>query len=183
MTDEFKRKFMKDVHDNPRALRHLRTAAERAKCSLSSSTVANIEIDALHEGIDFYTKVSQARFEELCSNIFCSTLFPVEKALTDGKLDKGSIHDVVLVGGSVCIPNIQSLLQNYFCGKLLNLSINPDEAVAYGTAVQAAILSGDTSSQIQDIFLVDVAPLSLGIETAGGVMIKIIECNSHILCK
>jgi L1 cell adhesion molecule like protein len=183
LAEEFKRKFKKDVRANPRALRRLRTAAERAKRTLSSSSEATIEIDALMEGIDFYTRVSRARFEELCADLFRSTLQPVEKALADAKLDKGSIHDVVLVGGSTRIPKIQSLLQNYFCGKPLNLSINPDEAVAYGAAVQAAILSGDTSSAIQDVLLVDVTPLSLGIETAGGVMTKIVERNSTIPCK
>lgn len=183
LADEFKRKFRKDIRNNPRALRRLRTAAERAKRTLSSSTEANIEIDALHEGIDFYTKVSRARFEELCADLFRSTLQPVEKALNDAKMDKSSIHDVVLVGGSTRIPKIQTLLQNFFNGKSLNLSINPDEAVAYGAAVQAAILSGDQSSAIQDVLLVDVAPLSLGIETAGGVMAKIIERNARIPCK
>ncbi|PSN45999.1 Heat shock protein 68 [Blattella germanica] len=183
LADEFKRKYKKDVRGNPRALRRLRTAAERAKRTLSSSTEASIEIDALLEGIDFYSKVSRARFEELCADLFRSTLHPVEKALNDAKMDKSAIHDVVLVGGSTRIPKIQSLLQNYFCGKQLNLSINPDEAVAYGAAVQAAILSGDTSSQIQDVLLVDVTPLSLGIETAGGVMTKIIERNARIPCK
>lgn len=183
LADEFKRKFRKDIRNNPRALRRLRTAAERAKRTLSSSTEANIEIDALHEGIDFYTKVSRARFEELCADLFRSTLQPVEKALNDAKMDKSSIHDVVLVGGSTRIPKIQSLLQNFFNGKSLNLSINPDEAVAYGAAVQAAILSGDQSSAIQDVLLVDVAPLSLGIETAGGVMAKIVERNARIPCK
>lgn len=181
--DEFKRKYKKDLTKNPRALRRLRTAAERAKRTLSSSTEASLEIDALYEGVDFYTKISRARFEELNSDLFRGTLQPVEKALNDAKLDKSSIHDVVLVGGSTRIPKIQSLLQNYFNGKNLNLSINPDEAVAYGAAVQAAILSGDTSSKIQDVLLVDVAPLSLGIETAGGVMSKIIERNSRIPCK
>ncbi|XP_067009556.2 heat shock protein 68-like [Anabrus simplex] len=183
LAEEFKRKFRKDIRSNPRALRRLRTAAERAKRTLSSSTEASIEIDALYEGIDFYTKVSRARFEELCADLFRATLQPVEKALADAKMDKSSIHDVVLVGGSTRIPKIQSMLQNFFCGKPLNMSINPDEAVAYGAAVQAAILSGDTSSQIQDVLLVDVAPLSLGIETAGGVMTKIIERNSRIPCK
>ncbi|KAE9523576.1 hypothetical protein AGLY_016128 [Aphis glycines] len=183
LADEFKRKYKKDIHSNPRALRRLRTAAERAKRTLSSSSEATIEIDALMEGIDFYTRVSRARFEELCADLFRSTLQPVEKALADAKLDKGDIHDVVLVGGSTRIPKIQNLLQNFFCGKPLNLSINPDEAVAYGAAVQAAILSGDTSSAIQDVLLVDVTPLSLGIETAGGVMTKIVERNSTIPCK
>ena len=181
--EEFKRKYKKDLTQNPRALRRLRTAAERAKRTLSSSTEASIEIDALYDGVDFYTKISRARFEELCSDLFRGTLLPVEKALTDAKMDKGSIHDVVLVGGSTRIPKIQNLLQNFFSGKSLNLSINPDEAVAYGAAVQAAILSGDQSSAIQDVLLVDVAPLSLGIETAGGVMTKIVERNSRIPCK
>ncbi|CAG5058421.1 unnamed protein product [Parnassius apollo] len=183
LAEEFKRKYKKDLRSNPRAMRRLRTAAERAKRTLSSSTEATIEIDALYEGIDFYTRVSRARFEELNADLFRNTLEPVEKALKDAKLDKSQIHDVVLVGGSTRIPKVQSLLQNFFCGKQLNLSINPDEAVAYGAAVQAAILSGDSHSKIQDVLLVDVAPLSLGIETAGGVMTKIIERNSKIPCK
>ncbi|KAF5299560.1 hypothetical protein FQR65_LT09365 [Abscondita terminalis] len=181
--EEFKRKYKKDIRTNPRALRRLRTSAERAKRTLSSGTEASIEIDALFDGIDFYTKISRARFEELCSDLFRGTLQPVEKALADAKMDKGSIHDVVLVGGSTRIPKIQSLLQNYFCGKPLNLSINPDEAVAYGAAVQAAVLSGDSSDKLQDVLLVDVTPLSLGIETAGGVMTKVVERNSRIPCK
>ncbi|XP_044265657.1 heat shock protein 70 A1-like [Tribolium madens] len=181
--DEFKRKYKKDLRSNPRALRRLRTAAERAKRTLSSSTEASIEIDALFDGIDFYTKISRARFEELNADLFRGTLQPVEKALTDAKMDKGMIHDIVLVGGSTRIPKIQQLLQNYFNGKSLNLSINPDEAVAYGAAVQAAVLSGETDSKIQDVLLVDVTPLSLGIETAGGVMTKIIERNARIPCK
>ncbi|XP_056639850.1 heat shock 70 kDa protein cognate 2-like [Diorhabda sublineata] len=181
--EEFKRKHKKDLSGNSRALRRLRTACERAKRTLSSSTEASLEIDALHEGVDFYSKITRARFEELCMDLFRSTLQPVEKSLIDAKLDKEAIHDVVLVGGSTRIPKIQKMLQDFFCGKALNLSINPDEAVAYGAAVQAAILSGDTSSQIQDVLLVDVAPLSLGIETAGGVMTKIVERNSRIPCK
>ncbi|XP_054087377.1 heat shock protein 68-like [Zeugodacus cucurbitae] len=181
--EEFKRKYKKDLRSNPRALRRLRTAAERAKRTLSSSTEATIEIDALYEGVDFYTKISRARFEEMCADLFRSTLDPVEKALNDAKMDKSQIHDIVLVGGSTRIPKVQNLLQTFFGGKSLNLSINPDEAVAYGAAIQAAILSGDKSSQIQDVLLVDVAPLSLGIETAGGVMTKLIERNSRIPCK
>nr|QNF22887.1 putative heat shock protein isoform 2 [Lycosa tarantula] len=181
--EEFRRKYKKDVRTNPRALRRLRTACERAKRTLSSSTEASIEIDALYEGIDFYTKITRARFEELCADLFRSTLSPVEQALRDSKLDKGSIHDIVLVGGSTRIPKIQKLLKDFFNGKELNQSINPDEAVAYGAAVQAAVLSGDESRNLQDVLLVDVAPLSLGIETAGGVMTKIIERNTRIPTK
>ncbi|XP_071104419.1 heat shock protein 70 A2-like [Haliotis cracherodii] len=180
---EFKRKFRKDISNNARAMRRLRTACERAKRTLSSSTEAGIEIDSLHEGVDFYSKISRARFEELCSDLFRSTLEPVEKALRDAKLDKSRIHDVVLVGGSTRIPKIQKLLQTFMNGKDLNKSINPDEAVAYGAAVQAAVLSGDTSDAIKDVLLVDVAPLSLGIETAGGVMTKLIDRNTRIPTK
>lgn len=177
---EFKRKTRKDISNNPRALRRLRTACERAKRTLSSSTEACLEIDALHEGVDFYSKITRARFEELCQDLFRCTLDPVEKALRDAKLDKGKIHDIVLVGGSTRIPKVQKLLQDYFNGKELNKSINPDEAVAYGAAVQAAILSGDDSANVQEVLLVDVAPLSLGIETAGGIMTKLVERNSRI---
>ncbi|CAD6208781.1 GSCOCT00003589001.2-RA-CDS [Cotesia congregata] len=185
LAQEFQRKFKKDLTGNPRALRRLRTAAERAKRTLSSSTEASIEIDALYEGVDFYTKVSRARFEELCSDLFRSTLEPVEKALNDAKMEKKEVDEIVLVGGSIRIPKIQTMLQNFFNGKQLNLSINPDEAVAYGAAVQAAILTGDgdKNSGLQDVLLVDVAPLSLGIETAGGVMTKLVERNSRIPCK
>lgn len=182
-SEEFKRKYKKDLQGNPRALRRLRTACERAKRTLSSSTEASLEIDALHEGVDFYAKITRARFEEMNMDLFRSTLQPVERALADAKLDKGAIHEVVLVGGSIRIPKIQKMLQDFFCGKALNLSINPDEAVAYGAAVQAAILTGEGSSKIQDVLLVDVTPLSLGIETAGGVMTKIIERNARIPCK
>ena len=178
--EEFKRKYRKDIRSNPRALRRLRTACERAKRTLSSSAEANLEIDSLHEGIDFYSKITRARFEELCNDLFRSCLEPVEKALRDAKLDKSRIHEIVLVGGSTRIPKIQKLLQDFFNGKELNKSINPDEAVAYGAAVQAAILSGVKDEVVQDVLLVDVAPLSLGIETAGGVMTKLIERNTKI---
>ena len=177
---EFKRKYRKDISKNQRALRRLRTASEKAKRSLSSSTEACVEVDALYEGTDFYTKITRARFEELCIDLFRSCLEPVEKALRDAKLDKGQIHEVVLVGGSTRIPRIQKLLQDYFNGKELNKSINPDEAVAYGAAIQAAIISGDKSEAVKDVLLVDVTPLSLGIETSGSVMTNIIDRNSTI---
>jgi len=180
---EFKRKHKKDISGNKRALRRLRTACERAKRTLSASAQANIEIDSLFEGIDFYTSITRARFEELCSDLFKGTLEPVEKALRDAKLDKSKIDDIVLVGGSTRIPKIQKLLQDFFHGKELNKSINPDEAVAYGAAVQGAILTGGHSEAIGDVLLLDVAPLSLGIETAGGVMTSLIKRNTTIPTK
>ena len=180
---EFKRKSKKDMTANSRAMRRLRTAAERAKRTLSSSTQANLEVDALFEGIDFYTSITRARFEELCADLFRQCLQPVERALLDAKLDKNKIDEVVLVGGSTRIPKIQKLLQDFLNGKELNKSINPDEAVAYGAAVQAAILSGDDSAEVKDVLLVDVAPLSLGLETAGGVMTKLIDRNTRIPTK
>jgi len=171
------------MSQNKRSLRRLRTACERAKRTLSTSATANLEIDALFEGIDFYTSISRARFEELCSDLFRSTMTPVENALRDAKMGKDQIHEIVLVGGSTRIPKIQKLLSDFFNGKTLNKSINPDEAVAYGAAVQAAILSGDTSDVVSDVLLIDVTPLSLGIETAGGVMTKLIARNSQIPTK
>jgi len=180
---EFTRKHKKNLNDSDRALRRLRTACEKAKRTLSSSTTANIEIDSLYEGIDFNTSITRARFEDLCADLFRKALDPVEKVLRDSGLSKREIHEIVLVGGSTRIPKIQKMLSDYFNGKDLCKSINPDEAVAYGAAVQAAIVSGVSNDKTNDILLIDVSPLSLGIETAGSVMTKIIERNSTIPCK
>lgn len=185
LVDHFLKEFKrtnpgKDLTKSKRALRRLRTACEQAKRSLSNGAQATLEIDALYEGIDFYTKISRARFEELCAAVFRSTLEPVERALRDAKMDKSNIDEVVLVGGSTRIPKIQKLLQEFFNGKELNKGLNPDEAVAHGAAVQAAILNGDTDEKLSEVLLIDVAPLSLGIETAGGVMTPLIKRGTTI---
>ncbi|MCO5578426.1 hypothetical protein L7F22_032268 [Adiantum nelumboides] len=180
---EFKRKYKKDISGNARALRRLRTAGERAKRTLSSTTQTTIEIDSLYEGIDFYATITRARFEELCIDLFLKCMEPVEKCLRDAKMDKGQIHEVVLVGGSTRIPKVQQLLQDFFNGKELCKSINPDEAVAYGAAVQAAILTGEGDEKVKSLLLLDVTPLSLGLETAGGVMTTLIPRNTTIPTK
>ena len=182
-TNEFKRKHKKDLSGNPRSVKRLKVACERLKRTLSSANQAQIELESLFEGVDFFSTMTRARFEEINGDIFRNTLKPVENVLRDSKKSKSEIHDIVLVGGTTRIPKIQQLLSDYFNGKELCKSINPDEAVAYGAAVQASILSGVKSEATKDILLLDVAPLSLGIETAGGVMTKLIPRNSTIPSK
>ena len=179
---EKKNRGMK-LRENTRAIRRLKTVCERAKRTLSSSTVATIEVDSLHEGIDFMFTLSRAKFENECDFLFRKCIDPVEKVLRDASISKGSVHEVVLVGGSTRIPKIMAMLSTMFNGKQLNRSINPDEAVAYGAAVQASILNGETSELTDSLLLLDVAPLSLGIETAGEIMTTLISRNTTIPTK
>ena len=181
--NEFKKKYRQDLSDNKKSIRRLKTACERVKRTLSASSQANVELDSLYNGNDFCLSISRAKFEYLCESQFRSTLDTVDKVLRDAQISKNQVDEIVLVGGSTRIPKIQKILSDYFNGKDLCKNINPDEAVAYGAAVQAAILNGDSDENINQVLLLDVSPLSLGLETAGGIMTKIIERNSTIPVK
>ncbi|XP_074267704.1 heat shock cognate 70 kDa protein 2-like [Silene latifolia] len=174
---EFNRKNKKDISGNPRALAKLRTACEKAKRALSSAAQTTIAVESLYEGIDFYTAITRADFEEMNMDLFRKCMMAVKNCLIDAKMDKSSVDDVVLVGGSTRIPKVQQLLQEFFNGKKLCKNINPDEAVAYGAAAQAAILSGE---MFQDVLLLDVNPMSLGLETGDGVVKEMIKRNTTL---
>jgi len=183
LCDDIKKKFSKDVKNNAKALKRLNIAAERAKKNLSSSTVTTIEVESLIDGIDYSTTLSRAKFEQLADSFFTKSMDPISKVLSDAKISKSDVDEIVLVGGTTRIPKIQEMLNNYFNGKQLNKSLNPDEAVAIGAAIQCAILTGQGNSKTDSLLLLDVTPLSLGIETSGGVMTKIIERNTTIPTK
>jgi len=183
LCEDIKKRMKKDVRENARALKRLNIAAEKAKKTLSASTTTTIEVESLLDGVDYNTTLTRAKFEQLADKVFTRTLEPLDRLLKDAKMSKGDIHEIVLVGGTTRIPRVQELLSNYFNGKQLNKSLNPDEAIAYGAAVQASILTGQGNSKTSELLLLDVAPLSLGIETAGGVMTKIIERNTTIPTK
>jgi len=183
LCDDIKKKHKMNVRENARALKRLNIAAEKAKKNLSAASTTSIEVDSLMDGVDYNTNLSRAKFESLADKVFQRTLKPLEQLLKDAKMGKSDIDEIVLVGGTTRIPKVQELLSAYFNDKQLNKSLNPDEAIAYGAAVQASILTGQGNSKTNELLLLDVAPLSLGIETAGGVMTKIIERNTTIPTK
>jgi L1 cell adhesion molecule like protein len=180
---EFRRKTSIDLKSNPKALRRVRAACEKAKRALSASTQATVDIDALMDGEDLNVTLTRSKFEDLCMDLFKKCIPPLENVLRDAKMSKSEVQDVVLVGGSTRIPKICQMVQEFFNGKEPNKSINPDEAVAYGAAVQAAVVGGVKDDDLQNVILLDVTPLSLGIETVGGVMTVLIPRNSTIPTK
>lgn len=180
---EYQKKYNEDISKNMKARRRLQNACERAKRSLSTAMTTNVEIDSLHNGNDFNTVVSRAKFEQLCEDLFRKTMTPVEQVMKDSKMSKDQVHDIVLVGGSTRVPKVQQLLRDYFNGKELCQSVNPDEAVAYGAAVQAAILGGVKDEKLESLIVLDVTPLTLGIETSGNVMTPLITRNTTIPTK
>ena len=180
---EFKKKTKLDITENPRAMRRVKTACERAKRTLSSAATANIEIDSLFEGQDCNVIITRAKFEDMCSDLFREAMEPVDQVLKDSKKSKSQVNEIVLVGGSTRIPKIQQLLSDYFNGKELCKSVNPDEAVAYGAAIQAAILGGHGDVKTSELLLLDVCPLTLGIETSGNIMTPMIPRNTTVPCK
>jgi L1 cell adhesion molecule like protein len=181
--EEFKKKHKIDLTDNKKAVRRIKTIAERAKRTLSSSVQTTIELDSIYDGIDLNISLSRAKLESLCSDIFNRILNPIDLVIKDADINKNNIEEIILVGGTTRIPKIQELLSNYFNGKELNKSINPDEAVAYGASIQAAILSGIKDDKLNNLILLDVCPLSLGIETAGGVMKVLIPRGTQLPTK
>ena len=180
---EYKKKYKSDISDNSKARRRLQNACERAKRTLSTGMTASIEVDALHDGNDFNCSISRAKFEQLCDDLFKKALAPVEQVLKDAKMSKDQVHEIVLVGGSTRVPKIQQLLKEYFNGKELCQSVNPDEAVAYGAAVQGAVLGGTKDEKLESLIVLDVTPLTLGIETSGNVMTPLIKRNTTIPTK
>ena len=183
MIQEFKKKHKVDPSNNARSMKRFKNAAENAKKTLSSTSTTSIEIESAFEGIDFTIMISKAKFEQLGEEVFNRIMKPVKQVITDSGMSKDEIHDIILVGGSTRIPKIQDLVSTFFNGKTLNKSVNPDEAVAYGAAVQAAVITGHGNDRVKDLLLIDVASLSLGIATSGNIMTKLIERNTPIPTK
>jgi len=180
---EYQKKYKEDISRNMKARRRLQNSCEKAKRTLSTSMNATIEVDALYEGNDFSITITRAKFEQLCEDLFRKAIAPVDQVMKDAKWSKDMVHDIVLVGGSTRVPKIQQLLKEYFNGKELCQSVNPDEAVAYGAAVQGAVLGGVKDEKLESLIVLDVTPLTLGIETSGNIMTPLIKRNTTIPTK